>query len=114
VLCPSKERSSLASDIDKPIFAILYKQLADLLKLICQEDTLWIFPVHFVDLLYKHDPMLIVTLTELYPLGNLRDENNRPIQSAGSARTAMITDYGKALLNSQDFWNIGSDYLKNC
>lgn len=133
MLCPKGVHvsiiESLVSDIDRPIFSILSQNLVDVLKQICEKSNLWWFPVHFIDLLHRFDSCLIASLTESFPAFKIRsntsskrqqalDENNQPLDlsdeqgSFFSIYSAMLVDYGKALLDSHDYWIISSDYFK--
>ncbi|KAI6184491.1 Nuclear pore complex protein Nup85 [Aphelenchoides bicaudatus] len=130
-LCPTGVHvsviESLATDIDRPIFSILCRNLIDMLKQICEKSTLWWFPTHLIDLFYHFDPTLIINLTESFPalkrqarskrLAAQSDENNQPLlideHKFFSIRSAVIIDYGHSLLNSRSFWIISSDYLNS-
>jgi hypothetical protein len=105
---------SLVSDIDRPIFSILSQNLIDMLKQICERSSLWWFPVHFIDLLYRYDSSLIAGLSSAFKDRPILDENNQPLSVADafSVHDAILTDYGNVLMASQDYWIISADYLK--
>ncbi|KAI6234128.1 Nuclear pore complex protein Nup85 [Aphelenchoides fujianensis] len=78
----------------------------------------------------KLDASVILTLSELIqaakaPKNRIHfgesgsDENRRPakrpaVETAEDVRTLMILDYGTALLESHDFWNIANSYILAC
>lgn len=126
-LCPKGVHvsviESLVSDLDRPIFSLLSRNLVDTLKQICERSNLWWFPVHFIDLFYRYDSALIASLTEAFPVlqtstrsrqSTILDENSQPLDHgiSFSVHSAMLIDYGKALLNSRDYWTISGDYLR--
>lgn len=113
---------SLVSDIDRPIFSILCRNPIDMLKQVCEKSNLWWFPVHFIDLIYRFDSTLIVSLSESFPTlkrkqnpsSTQQDENNQPltVDKFLSVRSAIVIDYGRVLMESRNFWIVASDYLK--
>lgn len=120
----------MSTEIDRPIFSILCKKCPEMLMQICENSLSWWFPVHLCDLFQKLDASVILTLSELIqsakaPKNRIHfgesagDENRRPakrpaVETAENVRTLMIIDYGTALLESHDFWNIANSYILAC
>ncbi|KAI6179136.1 Nuclear pore complex protein Nup85 [Aphelenchoides besseyi] len=130
-LCPTDTHVStvetMNTEIDRPIFSILCKKLPEMLKQICENSVSWWFPVHLCDLFQKLDPSVITMLGEQIQqssgretanFGAARNEGLQPQRQRLNAdeivRTSMIIDYGTALLESYDFWNISYSYVLSC
>ncbi|KAI6179270.1 Rab11-binding and Nucleoporin domain containing protein [Aphelenchoides besseyi] len=130
-LCPTDTHIStvetMNTEIDRPIFSILCKKLPEMLKQICENSVSWWFPVHLCDLFQKLDPSVIMMLGEQIQqssgrktvnFGAAENEDLQPqrqrLNADENVRTSMIIDYGTALLESYDFWNISYSYVLSC
>lgn len=130
-LCPPgaavSEAEALSTPLDKSIFSVLLKRCAAMFQEVLGAAQSWWFPVHLCDVFQKHDPFVMASLADLVPEAGRQadaepetDENARAPSKKSRAdadyavRTAVLVDYGEALLRSADFWNIAPDYLVGC